>query len=201
MGNMENYIKLINNPYFHRHGIFDEEQRVVDGNGNPVPWITLPAIDFLNDKVPQGLFVFEYGSGYGTLWWAKRARKVIAVEHEDIWYEKMKPMFPNNVHILRRKKEEPSYAESICDFKRTNVDIVIIDGRNRVECAKKAVETVKKSTVIILDDSERPHYAEGIEALTSRGYKELPFYGPAHLVYYTEKKTSIFYQGENCLGL
>ncbi len=201
MENLEHYIKLINNPYFLSHGLFDKEQRVVDGRGKPVPWITLPAIDFLQERVPKDIFVFEYGSGYSTLWWANRARKVIAVEHEDEWYEKMKPMFSNNIHVLRHRKEEPDYAASICSLKRANIDVVVVDGRNRVECIMRTLETVGDSTVIILDDSEREYYRDGIMALRDNGYKEVFFCGVAHLVYYTEKRTSIFYKGDNCLGL
>ena len=34
-----------------------------DGNGNPIPWISYPAISFLDGRVNPALEVFEFGSG------------------------------------------------------------------------------------------------------------------------------------------
>jgi hypothetical protein len=48
------------------------EQASVDANGNPIPWITYPAIEFLVKRINNQLSVFEYGCGNSTLWWASR---------------------------------------------------------------------------------------------------------------------------------
>lgn len=41
----------------------------VDKDGNPIPWYTYPAIEFLNSLDFSSKNVFEYGTGNSTLWW------------------------------------------------------------------------------------------------------------------------------------
>lgn len=39
------------------------EKSAVDANGDPIPWITYPALDFIRKRVTRDLTVFEFGSG------------------------------------------------------------------------------------------------------------------------------------------
>ncbi len=64
------------------------ENKCIDREGNPIPWITYPAIDFLSQLDYTERSVFEYGSGFSTLFWAPRAKNVIAVETDLEWYKK-----------------------------------------------------------------------------------------------------------------
>ncbi len=54
--------------------------------------------------------------------------------------------------------------------------------------------------VIILNDSEREQYKEGIEYLTKEGFKKLDFWeiSPGYLY---KKDTTVFYKNQNCLGI
>ncbi len=47
--------------------------RSVDLDGNPLPWITYPAIEMLRRIDILNGRVFEYGAGNSSLWWATRA--------------------------------------------------------------------------------------------------------------------------------
>jgi hypothetical protein len=55
----------------------------VDAHGEPVPWYTYPAIDYLRQLDFSDKTVFEYGSGYSTLFWASAARRVVSVEEDE----------------------------------------------------------------------------------------------------------------------
>ncbi len=173
--------------------------RAVDGEGRPIPWISYPAIEFLSARVPAGLDVFEYGAGSGTLWWAGRARRVVAVEHDEAWYRRMSAQVPANVRLLHVPLEPAgTYARSILD--EGAFDVVIIDGRERVECARIAPERLNPRGVIVFDNSDRAEYAEGYRALEDRGFRRIEFSGMAPAV--IEKiGTSIFYRPDNCLGI
>jgi hypothetical protein len=59
---------------------------------------------------------------------------------------------------------------------------------------------VSENGVIVLDDSEREFYLEGINFLKGKGYKELSFSGISPGLFY-RKSTSVFYRSENCLGI
>jgi len=58
----------------------------IDKNGNPIPWFTYPAIEYLNNLDLSDLKVFEYGSGFSTLYWSKRCKYVVSVEHDEEWF-------------------------------------------------------------------------------------------------------------------
>lgn len=46
------------------------EKRCIDKLGNPIPWYTYPAIEYLKTIDFSRKLVFEYGGGSSTLWWA-----------------------------------------------------------------------------------------------------------------------------------
>ncbi len=93
------------------------EQRSVDAEGNPLPFITYPAIEFLLRRIRPDMSVFEYGSGLSTLWWAARVKEVIACEHEAGWYRKIASLAPSNVTLLFRELEYGgTYSRAILDF-------------------------------------------------------------------------------------
>jgi hypothetical protein len=71
----------------------------VDKFGNPIPWYTYPATEYLSHLDFSRLTVFEYGSGNSTLWWAKRAKSVFSVEDDKDWFEKIS----NNIARSPRK--------------------------------------------------------------------------------------------------
>jgi spermidine synthase len=79
-------------------------------------------------------------------------------------------------------------------------DVIIIDGRDRVNCCKQALAALSKSGVVVLDDSERDFYAPGITFLKKQGFKELVFSGISPGLFYY-KTTSVFYKADNCLGI
>ena len=54
--------------------------------------------------------------------------------------------------------------------------------------------------VLILDNSDRENYKEGIEFVLNNGFRQLPLRGLAPIVNCI-CETSIFYRDKNCLGL
>jgi len=65
-----------------------------DSNGNAVPWFTYPAIQFLNGVVQPSWKVFEYGSGYSTVFWNARCALTVSVEHDESWFNHLKALHP-----------------------------------------------------------------------------------------------------------
>lgn len=79
-------------------------------------------------------------------------------------------------------------------------DVIIVDGRDRVNCVKNAIKNLKESGVIVLDDSERESYKEGIDFILSHGFKKIDFCGISPGLFY-KKNTTIFYKTVNCLEI
>ena len=83
---------------------------------------------------------------------------------------------------------------------RYQSDVIVIDGRDRVNCAKACVAGLTDGGVIIWDNSDRPRYEEGYAFLKAQGFKRLDFAGPGP-VNFTPWMTSVFYRANNRLGI
>jgi hypothetical protein len=177
-----------------------EERQAVDGDGGAVPWYTYSAIAFLEGKVDPAMSVFEYGSGNSTIWWSRRVANVVSCEHDREWFESTKQKLLANVEYLHFELSPAgSYSRAILEYPGA-FDIVVIDGRDRVNCVKNALVSLKPNGVIVWDNSDRERYQEGYDHLLNRGFKRLDFsgMGPINANGWT---TSIFYRQDNCLGI
>ena len=172
----------------------------VDGEGNPIPWVTYSFIDFIKNRIKKQHTVFEFGSGNSTFFYAKSAGIVVSVEHDKEWFDKIVKDKPENSEMI--------YCELVrggdyCHMPvklEEKFDVIIVDGRDRVNCCKQAVEALTDEGVVVLDDSEREYYREGIDFLLKKGFKQLSFSGISPGLFYN-KATSVFYRADNCLGI
>jgi hypothetical protein len=172
----------------------------VDRENNPIPWVTYSFIDFIKTHLKKQLSVFEFGSGNSTFFYAKYAGLVVSVEHDKEWYDKIVSTKPENSEmIFCELVRDGDYCRMPIKLEE-KFDIIIVDGRDRVNCCKQAINAVSENGVIVLDDSEREFYKEGINFLKNKGYKELSFSGISPGLFYL-KSTSIFYKADNCLGI
>lgn len=165
-----------------------------DCDGQPLPWYTYPAIEYLSQFDYHDKKVFEFGCANSSLFWAQRALCVTSVEDNPVWYEKwQKELKMPNLHIKYRDKE--NYHLSILE-KKEKFDIIIIDGINRGLCAKTAVQALSREGMIIFDDSDRANKnkecAEAIRILKEQGLFEVDFYGFCPMNIYP-KTTSVFF--------
>ncbi len=154
-----------------------KHQIPIDKDDSPLPWVTYSFIDFISDRLNKTMDVFEFGSGNSTLWYASKVNTVTSVEHDNTWFRKIKKSMPKNVNInykVLMYDGEYSKFDKALDRK---FDIVIVDGRDRVNCMKNAINAIEEKGVIILDDSERKSYNDGIEFLENQGFKRIDFWG------------------------
>jgi predicted O-methyltransferase YrrM len=178
---------------------FDKKQ-AIDAKGHELPWVTYAFIDFIKPRLNNTLSVFEYGSGSSTIFYARRVRKVISVEHDRSWYNKIVNVKPLNAEmIFTELHPNGEYSKKAASLPE-KFDIIIVDGRDRVNCCKHSVKALSPTGVLVLDDSERSHYLEARTYLKHEGFKELSFSGISPGLFYL-KATSVFYRTENCLDI
>lgn len=215
MGKVGMVLRLLSNPkkfktllslsekgYLAEVGWFNANarQESIDINGNPVPWLVYGMIDFMIEKLPSGLSIFEYGSGNSTIFYAQKAKEVIAIEHNLEWKNKIAAQLPSNAAVYFIELDNTGkYAQSIKTYNQL-FDMIVVDGRDRVNCCKQALEKLSAKGVVILDDSERPSYQEGVDFLKENGFKEIAFTGMAPGTIQL-KKTSLFYKEENVFDI
>jgi hypothetical protein len=188
--------------YLADKGWFDahKTKSAIDENGNAIPWVTYSFIDFIKDRITKDHDIFEFGSGNSTIFYAKLAGSVYSVEHDKDWFERSSKINLPNVKMIQCDLVPGgAYCKSAAPTGK-KFHVIIVDGRDRVNCCKQAVESLAENGVIVLDDSERAEYAEAHVFLKAKGFKYLPFSGMAPGVIIS-KYTSIFYKPDNCLDI
>jgi len=141
----------------------------------PTPWFTYSAIHFLNTIELNGKRVFEYGSGFSTLYFRNRLADVTSVEDNQFWKNKIDDMSMSTTKSLILYKEGTEYVNAPLDFDHT-FDLIVVDGSYREECVKVAIRALSKNGMIILDNSDG--YVSSAKLLRKSGFLQIPFLGP-----------------------
>ena len=146
------------------------------------PWLTTDAITHLKkimelQKTPK---ILEFGCGYSTIWFANNYEcELVSIEHDIKWYNDIFKKIKDNKNvslILKPSQEislgsdllEHSYAPTCDIYEDEYFDIVLIDGRNRVDCFKHSEKVLKKGGIMILDNSERDEYSYIIKSYSDK---------------------------------
>lgn len=177
-------------------------KQAINKQGQAIPWLTYSFIHFLELRLNKNFDVFEYGCGNSTIWFAQRVNSIDAVEGDMIWFEKVSRSLPQNAKVSFqevKENENGNYAKAIAATKKL-YDLVLVDGRDRNNCIKNAQQYLKPGGVLILDNSDRPDYQEGINFMLEKGYKKIDFIGMTPIVALCSS-TSIFYKNDNCIGI
>lgn len=129
-----------------------------------LPFYNHHVLDLLLDIDISKWSVFEWGTGYSTLWYQNHVSKIRSIESNREYYKRFKKIgMKDNCIYMRRnlEKNKPcAYTNAIHEF-ITKYDCIIVDGRNRNICIKNLLNYVKKNGLIILDNSERKKYDNG----------------------------------------
>jgi len=164
--------------------------RPVDRDREPIPWMTYPAIDFLGQFDYSEASILEWGSGYSTLWWAKRCKSITSIESQVDWIPYIKTMIPDNVRLLTPEFDKESEV-NVIDEENFVYDIIVIDnhGPFRASCAEKAVSILADGGLIVLDNSDQCLKATAV--LRAAGFTQIDFTGLVPTMGYAHS-TSIF---------
>nr|WP_293839978.1 FkbM family methyltransferase [uncultured Arsenicibacter sp.] len=189
--------------------------QAIDNNGNPIPWLTYPLLEFIKPRLNKSMNVYEYGSGNSTLWFSNYVGSIESIEHDKKWYELIKSKLPDNATITYRNidkvgnyeeltfmsiLESTEYSEHIL-MSKNKYNIIVVDGVNRNNCILQATKKLTKDGVIILDNLEyKDQVFEGLEYLKNERFKVIEFWGISPIAFF-KSCTAIFYKDENCLGI
>ncbi|RDB03902.1 FkbM family methyltransferase [Runella aurantiaca] len=195
-GSVQLYLEseLKNNGWFRSF----HTKRSVDAAGNPLPWCTYPFIAFIQPRLKNHFDVFEYGSGNSTRWYAAQVQSVQAVENDEEWVKEVGRQLPPNAEVTYRALGE-KYVSAV-QISGKKYQIIVVDGRKRVDCMRFSVDFLTADGVLILDNSERESYAEVKGFMRALGFRWIDFYGMAPIVSHLTC-TTIFYRDTNCLDI
>lgn len=198
------YTSLIRNEnsYLHATGWMESlrESKPTDLHHDPLPWMNYPVIQLLDSRLRGDQRLFEFGSGHSTHFYARRVRCVTSVEHDEGWFRTVQAQLPGNVELLFREMDiDGDYCRAIAGA-GNGFDVVVVDGRDRVNCIRQSIPALSPRGVILLDDSQRERYREGIEFAREQGFRTLDIEGLKATGLGIDR-TTIFYRDGNCLGL
>ena len=128
------------------------EGACVARDGSPLPWYTYAAIDYLEQLDLSGAAVLEFGSGNSTRYWATRCAKLVSVEDNAEWYDKVRSQLPPHVDYLLLRGAG-AYAGAGARYPEP-FDVIVIDGNYRLECAQAAPALLRPGGFIILANSD-----------------------------------------------
>ena len=118
----------------------------------PIPWLSPRAVEYFESLLTPDMRVLEHGSGGSTLWLASRVESVVSIEQDQDWVGAVKNQAPQNVQVLMTLPEfEQPY------------DLLLIDGEpleDRKKYLSSAMMLVRSGGIVILDNANRPQYAE-----------------------------------------
>lgn len=153
-------------------------RRAVDAKGEPLPWLTYPAIEFLVQFDYREMSVFEFGGGQSTLFWAKRAGRVVTVESDPTWCARVRELAGTaaEVHLAT----DPSDYVRLLSESSDCHDVIVIDGIARRECCEVAPSRLKSGGFVVLDNAER--YPDCTATLRASGLLQVDMsgFGPAN---------------------
>lgn len=175
-------------------------KEAVDGNGNPVPWLTYSFIKFIKPRLRKEMEILEFGSGNSTLWFAARVKSITAVEHNFNWFIKMEKNIPENASVIFKSADNIEEYLNFLKNSTLKYDIIIIDAVHRNIVAKFCELSLKNDGIIIFDNTQVEDYSEGISYLIEKGFKRLDFVGMLPIISY-DNTTTIFYKANNCIGI
>jgi len=165
----------------HGHRRSAREHAVVDRDGAPLPWFTYPAIAYLDGLDLRETSVFEYGAGYGSWYFAARARQVISVEQDPAWHARAIGLGETTpIPTILLHEHEENYVNAVCTG---TWDVIVIDGAWRRQCAQAALAHLAPTGFVILDNADRhPHAAADLRAAD---LLQVDFTGLGPINYYT----------------
>lgn len=164
----------------------------VDKDGNPIPWITYPALFQLEQFDFSASELFEWGSGYSTLYWSSRCASVVSIEHDRSWFDFVAERKPDNVSQFHRPLSD--YAGAI-EEKSKSYDIIVIDGYihegMRRDCARRAISHLREGGLLLLDNSD--WLPNTCQDLRDEGFQQFDYCGFSPINNYP-LVTSIFFR-------
>ena len=151
------------------------------------PWTSPASIRIFDQLLTKEMVGFEYGSGRSTVYFSRKIKELISVEHDQDWFKlveqllsqesiknaqyKLLPESNNSAtdeHNFNQAQDLPAefvprktfeaYYNYINEYPNNHFDFVLIDGRARTECGLNAIPKLKHQGLLVLDNSERSRY-------------------------------------------
>jgi len=149
------------------------QRRAIDRVGQPLPWYTYPATEYLRTIDFSDARVFEYGSGHSSVFWARNAKEVHSVEDNPEWAAVIRAFSIPNLTVLDSHGRD-DYVR-MPDRVGGLFDVVVIDGKHRHDCVHVACRVSKPTGMIVFDNAD--WYPKACRQMRDNGWFQIDFAG------------------------
>lgn len=127
----------------------------VNAEQAPIPWITYAALFQLEQYDFRECRVFEWGSGYSSLFWSPRVASLVSIDHDPEWHNFVAG--ENLANVDAHLVDLEHYAEAMGRVDGL-FDVIVIDGyiheKTRYHCAQHCVDYLAPGGFLLLDNSD-----------------------------------------------
>lgn len=158
---------------------------------NPVPFIVMDAIRFMDKLIHPGMRVLEIGGGNSSLWFLDRAVNLTTYEHDAQWASMVMDTVKNNPNrylsdrFTLRVMHGDQTVEDLKKLDDGHFDIVLVDSMNdftrRNDCIRAAMSKVKQGGWLVLDNSDNPVNWYGADLLRGKEMHKFTGFAPMSL--------------------
>lgn len=157
-------------------------------------------VEWLEPRLTKQMHVFEFGSGNGTLWLARRVASTVSVEHHVHYKDALTPILPDNSALVYVPMSRLDQYPNVIEGFRRKFDIVIVDGMLRDACIRLAVDHLTPDGVLILDNSDCEAFESQVW-LKRQGWNSITLRGKYLWTDDQPHDTRVFFRDGNCLGI
>lgn len=152
------------------HSVTDMHGLPAGLDGHPQPWMEDCEISLLEKHLQPHWSVVEYGSGGSTIWMAHKVFRLQSIEHSSKWASVVNTTLSHygirnvSISVIPIKQRAVfrgpypegylnafrSYADFIMELPQP--DAVLVDGRARLACMRRALQCLRPGGVLFLHD-------------------------------------------------
>lgn len=187
-GNSPSAYSVMRLPYIFKTWVQSRRSPILK---EPVPFIVMDAIRFLDGIVQPGMSVVEAGGGNSSLWFLGKEANVTTYEHSSDWAGFIQQTVRENplqFHEKNFKVKVMQGQSAIADMALIpdhSVDVVLVDCMNdftrRNDCIKVLMSKVKKGGWMVLDNSDNPVNWVGADLLKGKEMHRFTGFAPMGL--------------------
>lgn len=127
-----------------------------------LPWLTPSANQILTTCLKDTDRGAEFGSGKSTIWFSKQIASLVSVEHNPVWYEKVRKELEilgqqNVTYLFRPQKpgENPLQSAYVLEAQKlanASLDFALVDGIYRDACVWVLLDKIAPGGLLIIDN-------------------------------------------------
>lgn len=136
------------------------------------PWLSEKEISFMEGILANGKRwrVLEFGSGGSTVHFSPMVKQWFSIEHNYKWFQDLQPFPPNcfvyfappDFHHFGFQPAQPGqfyhYTRIYTRLINKKIDLLFVDGRDRVEVVRQNKGHLKKGGLVLVHDFDRERY-------------------------------------------